>query len=235
MARTRISLADQAYTNLKRDIISCKLRPGHLIVENELAVAYGMSKTPIREALNLLRKEGFVQVLPRRGTLVKPIDVQDVQHTFFLRMLLEPEASALAASRATGEQLKRLAELSETDHASGTALSSTAASSPEAERLTFNRLFHVAIAEASGVPRLASMIGGLHEEVERFYNSERLRAMSGPPGVLHHALLTAIVEGDPEKARSLMADAIKASRQHLIESLIEDPRPPSLKSLELTA
>lgn len=231
MARSRISLADQAYDNLKRDIISCKLRPGHLIVENELAVAYGMSKTPIREALNLLRKEGFVQVLPRRGTLVKSIDVQDVQHTYFLRMLLEPEAAALAATRATGEQLKRLAELSETGHPSGAGRSSARDPQQEVERLRANRLFHVAIAEASGVPRLAAMVGGLHEEVERFYNSERLRALAGPPGALHHELLAAIVEGDPEKARTLMADAIKASRQHLIESLIEDPRPPTLVSV----
>jgi DNA-binding GntR family transcriptional regulator len=235
MARTRTSLADQAYANLKRDIISCKLRPGHLIVENELAATYGMSKTPIREALNLLRKEGFVQVLPRRGTLVKSIDVQDVQHTFFLRMLLEPEAAALAASRATGDQLKRLAELSENSHASAGTQPPGSDPAREAERLRLNRLFHLAIAEASGVPRLATIIGGLHEEVERFYNSERLRALSGPPGVLHHSLLTAIVEGDADKSRTLMADAIKASRQHLIESLIEDPRPPTLKFVELTA
>jgi DNA-binding GntR family transcriptional regulator len=223
-----VSLAQQAYAALKRDIISCKLRPGEVVVESELAVAYGMSKTPIREALNLLRNEGFVQVLPRRGTLIKPIDVQDVQHTFFLRMLLEPEAAALAATRATGEQLKRLTELA-TAPAAGTGPPN------QAERLLRNRLFHVALAEASGIPRLIAIVGSLHEEVERFYNSERLRASGDPTGEHHHTILEAVVTGDAEQARSLMTESIKASRQHLIELLLADPRPTGLKVVERTA
>jgi DNA-binding GntR family transcriptional regulator len=228
--RKRASLSEQAYTTLKRDIISCRLRPGQIVVESELAAQYGMSKTPIREALNLLRKEGFVQILPRRGTLVKPIDVQDVQHTFFLRSLLEPEAAALAASRATGEQLKRIAELSE-----ATNVESASKSSLPADRLRANRLFHIAIAEASGIARLTDIIGALHEEVERFYNSERMRRVGDPTGKHHHELLEAIVGGDPESARTLMADSIRASRQHLIETLIEDPRGPALRVVETTA
>lgn len=229
MGSKHVSLAQQAYTTLKRDIISCKLRPGDIVVESELAVAYGMSKTPIREALNLLRNEGFVQVLARRGTLIKPIDVQDVQHTFFLRMLLEPEAAALAATRATGEQLKRLTELSSPPPAErpGTPTQS--------DRLLRNRLFHVALAEASGIPRLIAIIGSLHEEVERFYNSERLRASGDPTGEHHHTILEAVVTGDAERARSLMTESIKASRQHLIELLLEDPRPTGLKVVERSA
>jgi len=226
----RASLAEQAYRAIKHDIISCKLRPGQLVVEGELAAQYGMSKTPIREAINLLRQEGFVQILPRRGTLVRPIDVQDVQHTFFLRMLLEPEAAALAAQRASGEQLKKLAELSEATHGS-----SSGKTPAQANRLENNRLFHLAIAEASGIARLVEMIGGLHEEVERFYNSERLRHAGDPTGRHHHELVDAIVSGDADQARSLMADSIRASRQHLIETLIEDPRGPSLRALGTTA
>jgi DNA-binding GntR family transcriptional regulator len=230
MARKQPSLAEQAYAMLKRDIISCRLRPGEAVVESELATSYRMSKTPIREALNLLRNEGFVQILPRRGTLVKAIDVQDVQHTFLLRMLLEPEAAALAASRATGEQLKRLAELSD-----ATQVGRRAAPPVQADQLRMNRLFHQAIAEASGIPRLVAMIGSLHEEVERFYNSERLRTAGDPTGEHHQALLEAIVGGDSDRARTLMTESIRASRQHLIETLIEDPRPLGLKVVERSA
>lgn len=229
MGSKHVSLAQQAYTALKRDIISCKLRPGEIVVESELAVVYGMSKTPIREALNLLRNEGFVQVLARRGTLIKPIDVQDVQHTFYLRMLLEPEVAALAATRASGEQLKRLTELTSASDAERTAAST------QADRLLRNRLFHVALAEASGIPRLVAIVASLHEEVERFYNSERLRASGDPTGEHHHNLLEAVVTGDAERARQLMAASIKESRQHLIELLLEDPRPTGLKIVERTA
>jgi DNA-binding GntR family transcriptional regulator len=224
MVRRRSSLAEQAYDTLKRDIISCKLRPGQLVIEGDLAAQYGMSKTPIREALNLLRREGFVQTLPRRGTLVTPIDVQDVQHTFLLRMLLEPEAAALAAMRATGQQLKALAELSD---ATDGGKSSKRPAPGDALRL--NRQFHIAIAEASGIPRLAEMVASLHEEVERFYNTERVQGAGDPTGRHHHELVEAIVTGDPDRARTLMADSIRASRQHLIETLIEDPRGPGLR------
>jgi DNA-binding GntR family transcriptional regulator len=229
MAAKHVSLAQQAYTMLKRDIVSCKLRPGDIVVESELAAAYGMSKTPIREAVDLLRNEGFVQVLPRRGTLIKPIDVQDVQHTFFLRMLLEPEVAALAATRASGEQLKRLTDLA------SVPVPERAGSSLQADRLMRNRLFHMALAEASGIPRLVAIIGSLHEEVERFYNSERLRASGDPTGEHHHTILEAVVTGDAERARQLMTDSIKTSRQHLIELLLEDPRPTGLKVVERTA
>lgn len=226
MATKHISLAEQAYATIKRDIISCKLRPGDMVVESDLARSYGMSKTPIREALNLLRKEGFVQVLARRGTLIKPIDVQDVQHTFFLRMLLEPEAAALAATRATGDQMKRLRELAE---------ESGNERGPDPERLVRNRRFHIGLAEASGVPRLAEIIGSLHEEVERFYNSERLRVVAEPTGVHHHELLEAIMTGDAERSRTIMVESIKLSRQHLIELLLADPRPTGLVVVERSA
>jgi len=228
MGKKQISLAEQAYSTLKRDIISCRIRPGEMVVESDLAAAYGMSKTPIREALNLLRSEGFVQVLARRGTLIKPIDVQDVQHTFFLRMLLEPEAAALAASRATGEQLKHLTELTTPDPERTGPVS-------QADRLIRNRLFHVALAEASGIPRLIAIIGSLHEEVERFYNSERLRASGDPTAERHHEMLEAVVTGDADRARTLATESIKASRQHLIEQLLADPRPTGLKVVERTA
>jgi DNA-binding GntR family transcriptional regulator len=228
MGKTQVSLAEQAYSTLKRDIISCRLRPGEIVVESDLAAAYGMSKPPIREALNLLRKEGFVQVLPRRGTLIKPIDVQDVQHTFFLRMLLEPEAAALAGTRATGEQLKRLTELTKSGPEG-------AGPASQADRLIRNRLFHVALAEASGIPRLATIIGSLHEEVERYYNSERLRTSGDPTVEHHHEMLEAVVTGDADRARTLTTESIKASRQHLIELLLADPRPTGLQVVDRTA
>jgi DNA-binding GntR family transcriptional regulator len=187
-------------------------------VEAELTTRYGMSKTPIREAINLLRKEGLVQVLPRRGTLVKPVNVQDVQNTFMVRMLLEPEAAALASQRATGEQLAELQRLREATQERQNA----------ADRHEANRLLHVAIAEASGVSQLVSMIESLHYEVERFYNAHP----SPPPAIGEHRpgghhteLVDAIVSGDAEQTRLIVIEGIRASRRRLIETLIEDPRP----------
>jgi DNA-binding GntR family transcriptional regulator len=217
LRKQKHSLAEQAFVQMKRDILRCNFRPGSVLKEGELAVRYGMSKTPIREGLSLLRREGFIEVLPRRGILVRAIELQDVQNTYLLRMLLEPEAAALAATRATKDQLKQISEI-------GDALSSGHRSKLKpTEELTLHRSLHEAIAEASGIRELGSMIRTLHEKMEWFYNYERI---GEPLQTTHdpHALVAAIVGGDAEQARSIIAGNIKAARQHLIDSLIKEPR-----------
>src|SRR5438445_603484 len=105
------SLTARVYQDLKRDIMTCALRPGAEVYEGQLAERYGVSKTPIREALNTLRQEGYVRVLPRRGYVVAPVSVEDVQEVFHVRLLLEPSAAELAAQRVSGEQLVELRRL----------------------------------------------------------------------------------------------------------------------------
>ncbi|MGV9801965.1 GntR family transcriptional regulator [Mycobacterium sp. NPDC003449] len=205
------SLADQAYVSLKRDIIRCKLRPGEVIVESSLASDYGMSKTPIREAINLLRREGLVVVMPRKGTFVKSIDVNDIQDTYRLRLLLEPEAAALAAKRGSPEDFARLEVLRAATIADG---------AEQADLNEANRLLHVGIAEVARVPLIVPMINSLHEEVERFFN---LRGELGRPryvSVNHGNLIDTIKTGDEETIRAVAADGIKRSRQYMLETLL---------------
>ena len=216
IAKPGHTLAEQAYAKLKRDIVGCRHRPGSLINEGELAALYGMSKTPIREALSLLEREGFIQVLPRRGTLVKTIELEDIQNTFLLRMLIEPESAALAASRGTTQQLK---VISETSDAVGTKRRSNAG----AEQLTAHRLFHEAIAEASGIREMVTLVRSLHDKVEWFYNYERVPTAHSS-GDNNGDLASAICAGDADRARSLAAESIRLARQHLIDVLIREPQ-----------
>jgi DNA-binding GntR family transcriptional regulator len=217
MRKPQHSLAEHAFEHLKQDILRCHFRPGQILNEADLASRYKMSKTPIREAINLLRRDGFVQVLPRRGVLVRSIELQDVQNTFLLRLLLEPEAAALAATRATTDQLKRISEL-------GEALARSEAKSGVHERLELHRTLHEAIAQASGVRDLVPMIRSLHEKVEWFYNYERRTDLHQSSDLEHLELSRAIVAGDADRARSLIAESIRSSREHLLESLIREPR-----------
>ncbi|QKG21561.1 GntR family transcriptional regulator [Actinomadura verrucosospora] len=207
----RTSLAEKAYDMIKADIVSCRLRPGQLVIEADLAERYGMSKTPVRAALNLLSREKLVSVLPRKGTLIASISVQDIQHTYFLRQLLEPEAAALAARHATPDQIEDLVRLA----------GSTDTGDEHTAALRHNRQFHVAVAEASANPRLAAMVSELLTEVERFYNShaayhdsDHLRSDR------HQELVEAIRAGDAERARSVTIENIRRSRKHLIAALV---------------
>ena len=67
------SLTEQVYEALREDILRARRRPGQVVAEPELALHYGVSKTPVREALRLLAQDGCVIVLPRKGYLVRPL------------------------------------------------------------------------------------------------------------------------------------------------------------------
>jgi len=204
------SLTARVYQDLKRDIIRCALRPGQDVYEGQLAERYGVSKTPIREALNTLRQEGYVQVMPRRGYRISPVSVQDVQHIFHVRLLLEPSAAELAAQRVSGPQLAELRRLAQ--HRPGQS---------QSEHMISNRDFHLAIAEASGNPRLVTFIGRLLEDVERLYHlGIEFNTSDASHGDHHQGLVEALMKGDPHLAREMMADAVQASRQRVMESLI---------------
>jgi len=205
------SLAERAYTSLKRDIIRCRLRPGEVIVEAWLAAEYGMSKTPVREAINLLRREGLVVVIPRRGTFVKSTDVSDIQDTYRLRLLLEPEAAVLASRRGTMDDFKRLDALSAATVVEG---------ADPADLNEANRLLHVGIAEVARVPLMVPMINSVHEEVERFLN---LRGELGRPryvSVNHGRLVDTIKNGSEEHIRSVAVEGIKRSQKYMLDTLL---------------
>lgn len=211
LVKPGLSMAEQAYASLKRDIIRCHLRPGDVIVEAWLAERYGMSKTPVREAINALRREGLVVVVPRRGTFVKPTDLGDLQDTYRLRRLLEPEAAVLAAQRAGAEDLERLDALS---------AATVAANASRPDLNEANRLLHVGIAEVARVSLMIPMINTLHEEIERFLN---LRGELGRPSytiVNHGRLVETIKSGSEEEIRQVALEGIERSRQYMLDTLL---------------
>jgi DNA-binding GntR family transcriptional regulator len=207
---TKPALAARVYDDLKRDILSCALRPSQVVYEAELAQRYGVSKTPVREALNTLRQEGYIDVVPRRGYIVAPISIQDVQQILNLRMILEPAAAELAAQHATAEQLRQLRRLAQrTDTQRGPAAFSV------------DRQFHVLVAEASGNPRLATYIAKVLEEVERVYNlCEGLPGSPRPGQDRRPLLVDAIIKNDPQLAREIMVQTIQDARTRVLELLL---------------
>lgn len=206
-----LSMVDQAYHALKRDILQCRLPPGEVIVDARLAETYGMSKTPVRQAINVLAREGLVVVIPRRGTFVKTVDFTEVQDIYRLRALLEPEAAVLAARRATAEEFKELEELSE---------ATVSADADSTGRNEANRILHVRIAEVARVPILLRTVTALNEEIERFLN---LRKELGKPytAVNHGRTIDAIRSGDEEEIRTVVSAGIERARVHMLETMLE--------------
>jgi DNA-binding GntR family transcriptional regulator len=208
------SLARRAYEALKQDILTCVLAPGAQIYEGELAARYGMSKTPVREALNLLGQEGLVQVLPRRGYLVAPVTLRDVQEVFQLRLLLETAAAELAAEHITEEGLRQLNALVAVRYTYRDRAS-------YARFLRANREFHVAVAQASGNGRLAAFVGKLLEDMERILHlGLDLRDSADEMAGEHAELVDALLRGDGVLARRVVTEQLQSSRKRVLEALV---------------
>lgn len=103
-----LSLKDKAYQVIKLEIIGGNLKPGLFLTEEKLSESMHISRGPIREALNRLEKEGFVTIIPRRGTMVSNITAQEVKDISKIRELLEPVAAKESLSRISRSKLKEI-------------------------------------------------------------------------------------------------------------------------------
>jgi DNA-binding GntR family transcriptional regulator len=206
---------DRVYQTLRREILTLQLSPRALLVETALARRFGVSKTPIREALAVLQRDGLVEALPRKGYLVTPITVNDVDDLFELRVALEGTAAELAAMRMTPEELAHLESLQPPR-----ALDPTVGDMRKF--LVYNGEFHSAVARGSRNARLVKLIEQVNEELSRMI------AASYEIGE-HKNVLAALRSGNPAAARAAMIEHISASQTRALKRDIVDfvrrPRP----------
>jgi DNA-binding GntR family transcriptional regulator len=208
------SLADQAYGQLKEKIIQCELEPGQQIVQARLAEQTGIGQTPVREALQRLARDGFVQAIPRYGYIVSPITYKDVHEIFELRSIVESSAARLAAIRGSEGQLDELAH-----NASFTYIYKDRPS--YAEFLRKNIEFHQKIAVASGNQRLVELITRLLDEMTRiFHLGLDLRDSAEEMRDEHLALVKALHERNPEQAVLIAQGQIERSQERILEALV---------------
>lgn len=214
------SLAQTVYDSLWRELVTWRLEPSDILVEQQVAKRFGTSRTPVREALKKLTQEGFLRAIPRAGYVVLPVTVNDAHEALHLRTILECEAASLAAAALTDEVAEGLrswwAEFEST----------VAESSDEFDLFEVGILvlgLHVRIAHASGHRRLAAVIEALVRQT--------MREVLHPEALVdldyvirdHRVLLDAVLSGDPEQARSEMAEHLERHRERLLETLISAP------------
>lgn len=113
------SLTDQAYAALEEDIVTLTLEPGHVLSESALATSLGIGRTPVREALQRLAREGLIMVLPRRGIMVSHIDIRKQLELLRVRRELERLMAELSSHRATESERKRFLEIATEMNAAG--------------------------------------------------------------------------------------------------------------------
>ena len=208
------SLADKAYEVLKADIITCALEPGQQIVQSQLAEKYQIGLTPIREALQRLAQEGFVQPIPRFGYVVSPITFSDMRELFELRSIVESAAARLSAVRGSQERLEAIRDSADFGYVYKDRQSYVSF-------LARNVDFHRSIAEAAGNQRLVDLVSKLLDELTRvFHLGLDVRDSAEEMRDEHLALARALCDRDPDRAERIVQSQIARSQNRILEALI---------------
>ena len=196
------TLTEQAYAVLRDRLVMLEIRPGEPINEERLRTELGVGRTPIREALKRLEQERLVVAFPRRGTFATDVNISDLSHISEVRRTLEPLAAAAAAERATAEDRAFLTDLR-------SRLDTATPRGDNTELLRADVGVHRAIYRCVHNPFLEDTLVSYDNLATRIW-CVFLPRLSGMAGHVdeHVPLLTAIVEGDAEKASELSAEHV---------------------------
>lgn len=206
---------------ITRDILRGTLRPGDLLVERRLAERFGVSKTPVREALMALQQDGLVEVVPRAGYFVTKLSIHEVRNIFQLRQLLEAEAAALAAEHARAADLQHLDDCLRQLAALEFPARTAAKEAADNERyIALNRRFHTTIARASDNRLLAEFIERLITSMDRVLSHDPLsRDTLRSLGREHGAIVQVIRDRNADEARRLMTEHVIRTGQRILGAL----------------
>ena len=209
------ALAEKAYREIKQMVLENKVHGGEYLLEEDLASALGMSRTPLREALVQLQTERLIALVPRRGIRIVPLTVEDMREVYELLEWLESQAAYALAQRPDREPY--LKELRELNRQMKTAL---AAGDMKAWAKA-NDLFHIRLVASAGNRRLILICENLLDQSQRV-RAFTLRARKPPTRTTeaHARMLKAIEDGDADKAAAIQRENKRAWLAEL-EELIE--------------
>ena len=206
-------LGEVVYVALREAIITNQFKSGERLMETELADEMMVSRTPVREAVRKLQSEGYVLMLPRKGTYVTSLSMQDVNDVFEIRGALESMAAASAARKASDEEIAGIRRFIEEEEAlwDGADFARTIRSDVQ---------FHAMVYKASKNAKVENLINDLREQTQRLRSSTLSR-----PGRLrfaleeHKRILEAIEARDPAAAREASVAHVGRSKEVMLELL----------------
>ncbi|WP_342128557.1 GntR family transcriptional regulator [Hydrogenophaga sp. OTU3427] len=196
------ALYEEVAERLRQRIFSRELEPGSWIDELKIADELGISRTPLREALKVLAAEGLITMKVRRGAYVTEVSDKDLSDVYHLLSLLESDAVAVVAQRASEEQLQQLQAL----HAELEA----AARDPERQRARFfelNERFHMAVLDIADNRWRDQMVSDLRKVMKLNRHNSLFKTGRLQESLQEHsALMKALLARNPELAAQRMRE-----------------------------
>lgn len=208
-------IRESAFTELRKMILSKEIKAGAKLNEKELAEQFGVSRTPVREALHKLELEGLVEIFPRRYCLVKGVTHECIREIHLIRLQLEPIAAYHAVDNLSDIDIKTLENL-------------VNQSKVFAERkdipgiMSMNDEFHRIINEASQLSRIISILDNMHDYVESFRYSFMSRSDLAQRSLEEHSeILEALKNRDKELTKILVIKHLQGITEYE-EVILED-------------
>jgi DNA-binding GntR family transcriptional regulator len=209
-----MSLVARAYGHLRDGVVDGTLAAGEPLYEIHLADHLGMSRTPVREALKALARDGYLEELPSRGYAVPRRSLDDMREFFEIREVLESSASRYAALRATPDEIEALEHLcslyeTESDHEKWTQIGHD---------------FHDLVIRSARNARLQAMLGSLNAQIVISRRTvSRASALQRRAAIRdHRAILSAIQARDDARAQSLAAEHVRRSYETTLRAYQPD-------------
>lgn len=210
---TSPSLRDAAYDAIKHRIITCVFKPGDYLNEAYVSNAIGIGRTPVHLAIDRLTQDGLLEVIPRKGIIVKPISLEEVMQVAEVRRVNEAYNVRLGAARADNADLSALSDILHRADAW------TEVRNVE-QMMLLDREFHMTLARAARNAVLANILQNLHERSLRFWfisltAPEHHREVQQE----HRTIYEAVKRHDPDAAAQAISDHIDSFRRTVIRYL----------------
>lgn len=206
------TIAETAYWTMKRAIVQGKFAEGSFLSEAEIMRQFGIGRTPFREACNRLHHDELLEVVPRRGYMVRKMSFRQVCDFFELRLLVESTVAELAAVRATPEHIAQL------DLLACPPLVAVGIDAQFEELSEANRLFHLQLAVATGNDELVKLVTQILERTDRISYIELSSGRFHQPDLarVHRPIVDAVRAHDTTGAReAIVADITNAQMSTL--------------------
>ena len=189
-----VTAASRIHADLRAELVALKRRPGEVVSEAEIALAYGVSRTPVREAILKLSDEGLVEIFPQSGIFVSRIPLSALPEAIIVRKALEATTARLAAGLATTSQILSLQAILQRQREADAA----------DDRDAFHQAdehFHATIADVAGYPGIWTLIQQVKVHVDRFRQLPLPQKGRMTQVIAEHELVLAAIEAhDPGKA-----------------------------------
>jgi DNA-binding GntR family transcriptional regulator len=207
-------IPDRIFKAIRDRIVYMEYSPGKPLPEKELCQEFKVSRTPVREAIKKLEEMKLVSVIPRYGTYISPVDINEIRSAFEVKIKLEGLAGEVAAKRITHDKLAEMKSLIEEADV-------LLKDGGHRHLIEIDARFHEIIYQAAQNPILQEILENLHSRCARLWGSS-LSGVIPIPNIIQQLkdIYAALEEKNPQKAARLMEDHVRYFIDHIKSQLL---------------